>query len=50
MGVTVLLFEAELQKERTASILSEDKMACMWKGEESIKNSFFIEFISRYHS
>ena len=47
-GVNVLLFTAELQKVRTKYIFSDFwertgasfKMACMWKGEESIKNPF----------
>ena len=49
MGVTVLVFAVELQKVRTKCIFSDFwertgasfKIECMWKGEESIKKSFF---------
>ena len=45
MGVTLLIFAAELQKVRNTYIFSDSwerteasfKMACMWKGEEGIK-------------
>ena len=58
MGVTLLVFAVELQKVRTKYIFSDFwertgasfKMACMWKGEESIKKSVFTEFASSYHS
>ena len=49
MGVTVLIFVVELQKVRTKCIFSHFwertgtsfKMACMWKGKESIKKICF---------
>ena len=45
MGVTILIFAAELQKVHTTCIFSDYwertgtsfQMACMWKGEEGIK-------------
>ena len=57
MGVTLLVFAVELQKVRTNCIFldfwertgASFKIECMWKGEESIKNSVFTEFTSRYH-
>ena len=58
MGVTLLVFAAELQKVRTTCIYSDYwerteasfKMTCMWKGKEDIKYSVFSEFSSRYLS
>ena len=57
MGVTELVFAVELQKVRTKCIFldfwertgASFEIECMWKGEESIKKSFFTEFTSRYH-
>ena len=52
MGVTVPVFAVELQTECTPNAFpgATIKMACMWKGEESIgKKSVFTEFTSRYH-
>ena len=48
MGVTVLVFAIELQKVRTKCVssdfgdktVSSFKMACMWKGQEELKNPF----------
>ena len=52
MSFPVLFFVVELQKVRTkciSSIFLERtgaifKVACMWKGEESIKKPVFTEF------
>ena len=57
MGVTILVFVVELEKVHTKRIFSDFwertgasfKIECMWKGEESIKKSFFQNFLSRYH-
>ena len=57
MGVTVLVFAEELQKERTKCIFldfwertgASFKIECMRKGEGSIQKSVFTEFTSRYH-